>query len=195
MWEQIDGYIRTSSLMDRIGQEAKKNGWKKRQIAFSAADIRVLVQKEARAERARENGGELPEEPEGEAAVPETASEQKLRGIYDREQEMLALSNGSIGTMVFLRDLEVMKLREIDLYLRALDDAGIYEDELFRLWDECCDRDVQKAADVIRLFMDELATEEDLHTWIREKKQISPGWIREIAERKQEEMKHGKQKK
>lgn len=195
MWEQIDGYIRTSSLMDRISKETKKNGWKKRQIAFSAWDIRILVQKEIRAEIEREDGGKLPEEPEEETTVPETASEQKLRGIYDREQEMLALCNESIGAMVFLRDLEVMKLREIDLYLRALDDAGIYEDELYQLWDGCCDRDAQKAADVIRLYMDELATEEDLHIWIREKKQISPDWIREMTAKEQEEMEHGKQKK
>lgn len=186
----MNGYIEASRLMKRINDYFDFNCWPKREGHLSSVQTRMLIRQELQAEESRKAAEQKEEEPEEEIR---TLSENRLRGKYSRQVHILELCEGSIGARVFLQNLEAIERGEIDLFLRALDDAGIYEDDLYDLWDTCCERDTHRTAKTIRLYMDGITDEVTLHRWIREKKLISPEWEMEIWKRKQEEEKNGEE--
>lgn len=189
----MKGWIQAEELMERVRKYFEFNNWPKREGHLSTMQVRALIWQELKAEEERRTAAQENEDEDVEESA-QTFSQNKLQGIYSREAHMLELCNGSIGAKFFLSHLEAIERGEIDLFLRALDDAGIYEDDLYDLWDSCCNRDPKRAADAIRLYMDGITDAAKMHEWIREKKKINPEWIRELWKREQEEETDGKKR-
>ena len=140
-----------------------QNDYPRRGEHMSCLVLQQIMQRMLREQEQQEAGG-----PEETVAW----TQRRLTGIYSHVVAMMELCDGSIGAMVFLRELEIQKLKDFYKYLRALDDAGIYDDDLYTLWSTCCGRDTKKAAKLIEDYINGVILDDELHDLINQNKRM-----------------------
>lgn len=72
----------------------------------------------------------------------------------------MIISEGNPGCMAFLQEL--IGIGEYRLFA-PLVDIGLKGSRAYQLWNDCCDRDTEKAAEILRLYLDRKISAEEIH--------------------------------
>lgn len=68
------------------------------------------------------------------------------------EETMMKFSNGNLGAMRALVELLNHNPEKMFQKLLTLDRMKLYEDKLYMLWNDSCDRDIQKVEEIIKQY-------------------------------------------
>lgn len=68
------------------------------------------------------------------------------------EETMMKFSNGNLGAMRALVELLNHNPEKMFQNLLTLDRMKLYEDKLYMLWNDSCDRDIQKVEEIIKQY-------------------------------------------
>lgn len=75
---------------------------------------------------------------------------------------LMAMSDGNSGAVICM--CQMLMLDPIScLDILLLDTMGIYGFDIFKLWSNCCNRDMDKLMETIQAFREGKFTEEEIH--------------------------------
>ena len=78
------------------------------------------------------------------------------------EETMMKFSNGNPGAMRTLVELLNHNPEKMFQNLLTLDRMKLYEDKLYMLWNDSCDRDIQKVEEIIKQYRKEKIKQSDI---------------------------------
>ena len=76
----------------------------------------------------------------------------RLRLEDSVQETIVAYAGGNPGALTFL--IELIKIKDNDFFVdfMTIDKMELYEDKLYMLWNDCCNRDMQKVISIFRLY-------------------------------------------
>lgn len=84
--------------------------------------------------------------------------------LHDSMMEIVTkMSEGNPGAMAFIMDVISADQLDIVYVIMPLDTLGIYGSKLYMLWNDACDRDIEKVKKVIDAWRISELTKEEIH--------------------------------
>ena len=149
-------------LAEAVQQWFDDNNYQRREGKMSSVVLQRIMTRII-----KEQEGQVKKE-ETESGIIMDGSENRLEGIYDEEDAICAMSGEDVGAKVFLQELRIQERKEFSFcFLRALDDIGLYEKDLYTFWNSCCSRNIRKAAELIVMFTEGELDAASILNWTR----------------------------
>lgn len=78
------------------------------------------------------------------------------------QENFIAFAGGNPGALTVLFELSKKVGDRIGLFLLTLDRMGLYESQLYMLWNDCCERNINKVIKILELYEKEIITQKDI---------------------------------
>lgn len=91
----------------------------------------------------------------------------RLRLEDSTQQAMFSFAGGNSGALIFL--FELLNADEVNFVvdLMTIDNMEIYEDKLYMLWNDCCNRNIKKVKKIFFLYRIGKITQIDIEERIK----------------------------
>ena len=91
----------------------------------------------------------------------------RLRLEDSVQETIMAYAGGNPGALTFL--IELIKIKDNDFFVdfMTIDKMELYEDKLYMLWNDCCNRDMQKVISIFRLYRKRKIKQTDIEERIK----------------------------
>lgn len=105
---------------------------------------------------------------------PDKANRIKSYHLYNPQNAVAILAEGNPGALTFLMEIGVEKSKCFDVHqelydvFSTIDEMHLYGPHLYMLWNDCCDRDTNKALKVIDYFKKGIIKPEHIKSRIKD---------------------------
>lgn len=79
----------------------------------------------------------------------------------------ISFAGGNPGALNTLFELQKEAKDRTALFLLTLDKMALYESHLYKLWNDCCNRDIKKVIKILELYEKEIITQQDIDERIK----------------------------
>lgn len=86
----------------------------------------------------------------------------KLNVFGTIQDNFIIFSEGNPGAFSTLFELSKQVQDRIGLFLITLDKMELYGSQLYMLWNDCCNRDINKVIKILELYEREIITQKDI---------------------------------
>lgn len=83
------------------------------------------------------------------------------------EDNFISFAGGNLGALNTLFELTKEAKDRTALFLLTLDRMELYENHLYMLWNDCCNRDIKKVIKILELYEREIITQQDIDERIK----------------------------
>lgn len=90
--------------------------------------------------------------------------------LADTAQDIIIkLSDGNPGALTTLMELTKSYKNSFDAFpdYLAIDTMELYSSQLYMLWNDCCDRNIEKVKQIIKLYREGKITSKDIHERVK----------------------------
>lgn len=80
---------------------------------------------------------------------------------------LINFAGGNPGAIETLVQLQKAVGDKIAIYLLILDKMELYEEKIYMLWNDCCNRDISKVIKILDYYNREIITQKDIDTRVK----------------------------
>lgn len=91
----------------------------------------------------------------------------RLNTFGTLEDNFISFAGGNPGALNTLFELMKEAKDRTALFLLTLDKMELYENHLYMLWNDCCNRDIKKMIKILELYEREIITQQDINKRIK----------------------------
>lgn len=91
----------------------------------------------------------------------------RLRLEYSTQQAIVSFSRGNPGAISFLLELVKAKPKEFVVDFITIDNMKLYEDKLYMLWNDSCNRDIDKVLKIFNQYRLGKITQQDIEDRVK----------------------------
>lgn len=87
---------------------------------------------------------------------------ERIKANMDVKEVLLVMADGNPGALTCMVNM-LNSYEEAILYLLYFDSMEIYGEKIYMLWNDCCDRDMQKFKKTIQYLQSGKVSREEIH--------------------------------